>query len=252
MTTTNPLLETHLRALRLPTFVQNYQPFATDAAQDNQDYPRYLLALAEQEVLRRQQNRIQQCIHNAHFPLQKNLADFNFAALPTFNKAKLLDLARGTYIDQIEPILLVGNPGLGKTHLATGLGLAACQQGRRVRFYTTARLVNEMTLAQNEHRLHKFSANLLRLDLLILDELGFIPLTPNGAQLFFTLISELHERLAVIITTNLKFAAWTQVFQDETLTAALLDRLTYKAHILKLIGESFRFRQRLEQEQKTA
>lgn len=242
----NILLETYLRELRLPTFLKNHESFASDAAQNNQDYARFLLALSEQEVIRRQENRIRRCIHNARFPVQKELAEFDFAMLPNFNKAKILDLARGDYIDQKEPIIFLGNPGLGKTHLATALGLAACHQGRKVRFYTAARLVNELILAQDEHRLHKLTASFLRLDLLILDELGFIPLTPNGAQLIFTLISELHERLAIIVTTNLKFADWTQVFLDEILTAALLDRITFKAHILELIGDSFRFKKQLE------
>jgi DNA replication protein DnaC len=252
MNKSDRLLETHLRELRLPTFLENYQTFASDAAQNNLDYARFLLALAEQEVARRQKNRIGRCITNAHFPVQKELADFDFSALPGFNKARLLDLARGEYIQNKEPVIFLGNPGLGKTHLATALGMAACHQGRKVRFFTAARLVNELTLAQSEQRLHKLTANLLRLDLLILDELGFIPLTPNGAQLIFTLVSELHERVAMIVTTNLKFADWTTVFLDEVLTAALLDRLTYKAHILELIGESFRFKKQLEREQKKA
>jgi len=248
MATSLPLLETYLRQLRLPTFLANYRQFASDAAQHNYDYARFLLALAEQEILRREQNRITRHIKGAHFPVLKELADFDFSLLPTFNKARLLDLAQGEYLAQKEPIVMVGNPGLGKTHLAIGLGLAACRQGRKVRFFTAARLVNEMTRAQDEHRLHKFMAAMLRLELLILDELGFIPLTPHGAQLLFTLCSELHERVAVIVTTNLKFAAWTQVFQDETLAAALLDRLTFRAHILELRGESYRFRQRMHAE----
>ena len=158
----------------------------------------------------------------------------------------MLDLARGAYIDKAEPIILVGNPGLGKTHVATGLALAACRQGLRVRFYTTAGLVNELILAQDEHRLSRFMASALKHQLIVLDELGFIPFSATGAQLIFQFCSTLYERVAMIVTTNLRFADWTQVFGDERLTAALLDRLTHKAHVLEFIGESYRFRQRMQ------
>jgi DNA replication protein DnaC len=147
----------------------------------------------------------------------------------TLSKQRVLDLARGTYIDQAEPIILVGNPGLGKTHVATGLALAACRQGHRVRFYTAAGLVNELISAQDEHRLQKFLASALRHQLIVLDELGFIPFSASGAQLIFQFCSTLYERVAMIVTTNLRFADWVQVFGDERLTAALLDRLAHKA-----------------------
>jgi len=245
---TNALLETHLRKLRMPTFLENYAKFASDAVQNNQDHVRYLLALAEAEVSRREQNQRARRIKMARFPVLKELASFDFSAIPGLDKARVLDLARGEYILRHEAILLVGNPGLGKTHLATGLGLAACRQGYKVRFWTAAGLVNELLQAQNELRLHKFIASALKFKLVVLDELGFIPFTPNGAQALFTFCSELYERVAMIVTTNLKFADWTQVFGDERLTAALLDRLTHHAHILELVGESYRFRQRMQQE----
>lgn len=247
---TNALLETYLRQLRIPTFLQNYAQFAADAARNKQDYVRYLLALTEVEVAQREQNRRQRRIKTARFPMLKELADFDFSAIPSLDKARVLDLARGEYISRRESILLVGNPGLGKTHLAMGLGLAACRQGHKVRFWTAAGLVNELLQAQDELRLHKFIASALKLKLVVLDELGFIPFTPNGAQALFTFCSELYERVAILVTTNLKFADWTQVFGDERLTAALLDRLTHHAHILELVGESYRFRQRMEQKEK--
>lgn len=240
------LLDTYLRQLRLPTFLENYLPFAVDAARQDLDYPRYLLALAEQEVTRREHNRIARRIKAARFPVFKELADFDFSALPNLNKARILDLARGEYIQRREPLIFIGNPGLGKSHLATGLALAACRQGYKVRFWTTASLVNELLQAQNEYQLQKVMASTLKLNLVVLDELGFIPFTAQGAQLLFTLCSELYERMALIITTNLKFADWVQVFGDERLTAALLDRLTHHAHIIELIGESYRFRQRMQ------
>jgi DNA replication protein DnaC len=246
----NPLLETYLRQLRLPTFAKNYLAFAADAAQGNLDYTRFLLALAEQEVTKRTENRQQLRVKAARFPVLKEFADFDFSALRTLNKALVLDLSRGEYIRKRESIVLIGNPGLGKTHLAISLALSACRQGHKVRFWTAAGLVNELLLAQDEHHLHRMIAAALKLDLVVLDEMGFIPFTPSGAQALFTFCSELYERLALIVTTNLKFADWVQVFGDERLTAALLDRLTHHAHIIELVGESFRFRQRMLEEQK--
>jgi len=244
----NPLLDSYLRQLRLPTFTKLYPQFAADAARNNQDTVRFLLALAEQEVNQRQLNMLQQRLKNAHFPVIKELADFDFSCLPMLNKAQILDLARGEYIQQKQSLILIGNPGLGKTHLALGLASAACRDGRRVRFWTAAGLVNELIQAQDEHRLHRFIASALKLDLVVLDELGFIPFSQNGAQALFTFCSELYERLALIITTNLKLADWVKVFGDERLTAALLDRLTHHAHIIELLGESYRFRQRTQGE----
>ena len=243
----NSLLDTYLRQLHLPAFNQHYLPFATDAAQKNLDYPRYLLALAEQEINAREQNRIQRRVKAAHFPVLKELADFDFSALPSLNKAHILDLTRGEYITKRETLIFIGNPGLGKTHLSISLALAACRQGRRVRFWTAAGLVNELLAAQEENRLHRLISLAHKQDLIVLDELGFIPFTPNGAHALFTFCSELYERTAMIITTNLQFANWIQLFGDERLTAALLDRLTHHAHIVELTGESFRFRQRMQE-----
>jgi DNA replication protein DnaC len=245
---TNLLLHTYLKELRLPTFLQNYCKFAEEAAQANHGYDRFLLALAEQEVAQRERNRIARRIKAARFPVLKELADFDFSCISSPNKQRVLELARGAYIQKAEPILLVGNPGLGKTHIATGLALTACRQGHKVRFYNAAGLVNELILTREEHRLSKLLATMLRHHLIVLDELGFIPFSPAGAQLIFQFCSTLYERVAIIVTTNLRFANWTQVFGDERLTAALLDRLTHKAHILEFVGESYRFRERIQRE----
>jgi len=243
------LLESYLKQLRLPTFVANYRAFAEDAAQAQQSYERYLLALADQEAAQRDRNREQRRIKAAHFPVLKELADFDFSALPSLNAQRVLGLARGEYIQKAEALLLVGNPGLGKTHVAIGLALAACRQGHRVRFYNAAGLVNELIAAQEAHQLPKLLNTALRHQLIVLDELGFIPLTPTGAQLIFQFCSTLYERVALIVTSNLRFGDWVQVFGDERLTAALLDRLTHHAHILEFTGaDSYRFRQRLESE----
>ena len=245
---TNMLLETYLKALRLPTFLQNYRKFAEEADRANHTYDRFLLALAEQEVTQRERNRIARRIKSTRFPVLKELADFDFSCISSPNKQRVLELARGSYIHKAEPIILVGNPGLGKTHVATGLALAACRQGHKVRFYNAAGLVNELILAQDEHRLSKFLTTALRHRLVILDELGFIPFSPAGAQLIFQFCSTLYERVAVAVTTNLRFADWTQVFGNEQLTAALLDRLTHRANILEFVGESYRFRERMQRE----
>ncbi len=245
---TTMLLETNLKQLRLSTFLQNYRKFAEDAARANLGYDRYLLALVEQEVAQREENRRVRRIKAARFPVLKELADFDFSCVPSLNKQRVLELARGSYLDKAESVLLVGNPGLGKTHVATSLALAACRQGHRVRFYNAAGLVNELIQAQDEHHLSKFLATALRHRLIVLDELGFIPFSPTGAQLIFQLCSTLYERVSMVVTTNLRFADWTQVFGDERLTAALLDRLTHRAHILEFTGESYRFRQRMQRE----
>ena len=246
--TSNDLLDSYLRQLRLPTFLKSYHQYAIDAARNDLDHIRFLLALAEQEVNQREHNMIQKRIKDARFPVLKELADFDFSAIPSLNKAMILDLARGEYLQKRQSIIFIGNPGLGKTHLATGLALTACRNKHKVRFWTAANLVNELLQAQDEHRLHRVIAQALKLDLVVLDELGFIPFSDNGAQALFTFCPELYERIPFIITTNLKFADWVQVFGSERLTAALLDRLTHHASIIELIGESHRFRQRMRQE----
>jgi DNA replication protein DnaC len=249
MSVEHSLLEGYLKQLRLTTFIQNYATFAQDAVRENRSCEQYLLALAQQEMAQRELNSQRQRIKGARFPVIKELADFDFSAVPQLNKQRILELARGEYIAQAEPIILVGNPGLGKTHVAVGLGMAACRQRERVRFYNAASLVNELILAQEENRLEKFIATALRHRLIVLDELGFIPFSAIGAQLVFQFVSALYERVAIIITTNLKFADWPQVFGDERLTLALLDRLTHRAHIIEFVGESYRFRQRMQREQ---
>jgi DNA replication protein DnaC len=244
--TENLLLDTYLKQLRLPIFLKNWQKFAEDADQANLSYDRYLQSLAEQEIAQREKNREERRIKAARFPVLKELADFDFSCVSSLNKLQVLDLARGSYIQKAEAILMVGNPGLGKSHLATGLALAACRQGYKVRFYNAAGLVNELILAQEKHQVPRLLATTLKHHLIVVDELGFIPFTSSGAQLMFQFCSALYERVAVIVTTNLRFADWVQVFGDERLTAALLDRLTHRSTVLEFVGESFRFRQRMQ------
>ena len=242
------MLETYLKQLRLPSLVSHYRQFAADAAQTNQRYEQFLLALAEQEVAQREHHRQLRLIRAARFPVLKELADFDFSSVPQLNKALVLDLAQGGYLRQTEPVVLVGNPGLGKTHVATGLALAACRQGHRVRFHTAAGLVNELLQAQDEHRVTRVINQALKYQLVVVDELGFIPFSEVGGQLMFQFCAALHERVAIMVTTNLRFAEWTQVFGNERMTAALLDRLTHRAHMLEFVGESWRFRDRLQRQ----
>ena len=238
-----------LVALRLAAFADHYQAFAAEASQTNASYVHYLAALTQAEADRRLNNRYKQRIKEARFPRLKELAHFDFSAIPKLNKALVLELSQGHYLQEAAALLLVGAAGTGKTHIATALGLAACRQARRVRFYSVAALVNELHLAQQEQRLARFIAQAQRQQLIILDELGYLPFSTSGAQLLFQFCSALHERVALLITTNLPFAEWVQIFGDERLTAALLDRLTYKSHILEFAGDSYRFKQRLARHQ---
>ncbi len=241
------LLESYLKQLRLPSFAELYQQLAQDAARTDLSYERFLLALVQEEVARRERNSVERAIRQAHFPVLKELSDFEWSAVPDLSKPRVLELAQGGYISRAESVLLIGNPGLGKTHVASGLALAACRQGKRVRFYNVAGLVNELVVAQQEYRLSRFMAASLKQHLIVLDELGFIPFTSGAAQLLFQFVSGLYERVAVIVTTNLRFAEWSSVMGgDERMSAALLDRLTHRAHILELRGTSYRFRQQLQ------
>ena len=243
----NTVLESYLRQLRLPTFAHNYAAFAADAARTGLSCERYLLALCQAELAQRDANRVERCIAQAKLPVLKELSQFDWSCIQGVSKTRVFELAQGGYLAHAEPILMIGNPGLGKTHVAIGLALTACRQGRRVRFYHVATLVNELIAAQHELKLSRLLTTLGKQELLVLDEFGFIPFSQEGANLLFQLCSSLYERVAVIITSNLKFGDWKSVMGEEHLTAALLDRLTHRAHILEFLGESFRFRQRLQQ-----
>jgi DNA replication protein DnaC len=243
------LVEVHLKTLRLTGFVQQYRRYAEDATRTNQPYEQELGALAEHEVGRRAQARQERAIRAARFPVAKELADFDFGSVPSVNKARVLDLAQGHDLQRAESVILVGNPGLGKTHIAIALGLAACRQGHKVRFFTAASLVNDLLAAQEAHQVEKLLAQARKHHLLIVDELGFIPFSERGSHLLFQFCSAMHEQVSLLITTNLRFGAWTQVFGNEQLTAALIDRLTHRATILEFVGESYRFRERMQRQQ---
>ena len=227
-------------ALRLPTCLREYESLARQCAQEGVDYVRYLLRLVEMEMIDRERRLVERRIVSARFPVAKSLDAFDFLVIPSVNKPLVMDLARGGFIDRNENIIAVGNSGTGKTHLALGLGLAACQRGYTVLFTSAAALVNTLVECRDQQRLLRFQKQLLKVDLLIVDELGFVPLCKSGAELLFEVFSQRHERASTIITSNLPFDEWTTVFGCQRLTGALLDRLTHHVHVLTCNGDSYR------------
>ena len=237
------LLAHHLKALKLPTFLREYDKLARQCAAEGVDHTRYLLRLAELELIERERRMIERRIKDAKFPAVKSLDSFDFLALPSLNKALVLELARSEYVNRRENIIAVGNSGTGKTHIVLGLGLAACQKGLSVGFTTAAALVHELIEARDEKRLLRLQRQLATYKLLIIDELGYVPFSQTGAELLFEVFSRRYERGSTIVTSNLPFDEWTGVFASERLTGALLDRLTHHVHILEMNGDSYRLNQ---------
>jgi len=237
------LLEHHLKQLRLPTFLREYDKVARQCAVEQADYPGYLLRMAELELLERERRAIERRIRQAKFPVVKTMDSFDFLAIPSLNKTMVLELARCEFLTRRENVLLLGNSGTGKTHIALALGLAACQRGHRVRFTTAAALVSELIEARDERKLLRFQKQIAAYELLIVDELGFVPLSKTGAELLFEMLSQRYERGSTMVTSNLPFAEWTEVLGSERLTGALLDRLTHHVHILEMNGDSYRLKQ---------
>jgi DNA replication protein DnaC len=237
------LLTHHLKALKLPTFLREYDKLARQCAADGVDHPRYLLRLAELEIVDRERRTVERRIKEARFPAVKSLDSFDFSVLPSLNKTLVLELARSEYVARRENIIALGNSGNGKTHVAIELGLAACQKGLAVGFITAAALVHELIEARDDKRLLRLQRQLAGYKLLVIDELGYVPLSPTGAELLFEVISQRYERGSIIVTSNLPFDEWTGVFGSERLTGALLDGLTHHVHILEMNGDSFRLQQ---------
>lgn len=237
------LLSHYLKTLKLPTFQREYQKLARLCATEGIDHVGYLTRLSEREMIERDRRKVERRIKAAKFPVVKSLDSFDFTAIPKLNKMQVLELARCEWIERRENVIALGPSGTGKTHVALGLGLAACQKGLSVGFTTAAALVSEMMEARDERRLLRFQKQMAACQLLIIDELGFVPLSKTGAELLFELISQRYERGATLITSNLPFDEWTETLGSERLTGALLDRITHHVNILEMNGDSYRLAQ---------
>ena len=237
------LLSHYLKTLKLPTFQREYQKLARQCATEGVDHVGYLTRLSEREMIERDRRKVERRIKAARFPVVKSLDSFDFAAIPKLNKIQVLELARCDWIERRENVIALGPSGTGKTHVALGLGLAACQRGLSVGFTTAAALVSEMMEARDERRLLRFQKQMAAYQLLIIDELGFVPLSKTGAELLFELISQRYERGATLITSNLPFDEWTETLGSERLTGALLDRITHHVNIIEMNGDSYRLAQ---------
>jgi DNA replication protein DnaC len=244
--TKNLLLRANLKQLRLPAMGAEFEKLAREAAAANEGYEQYLLRLTELEVAARAANAVQARIRAAGFPAAKDFDTFDFTAVPPLSKPKVLELARGEWLEQRANACFLGSPGTGKTHLAIALGLAACRQGKRVRFFTAAALVTRLEEAQKQYGLERLLGQLDRTDLLICDELGYLSFSRAGAELLFQVFADRYERRSLLVTSNLAFSEWGQVFQGERMTAALLDRFTHRCHIFEMNSESFRFRESMK------
>jgi len=234
------LLEHYLKQLKLPTILREYKKLSEASRKDQACYETFLLRLMEREIQDREVRARERRIKSAKFPIIKTVDSFMFKEQPSINQVLVRELMAGEYIDKHENILLIGNSGTGKSHLATALAFAACQDGRKVRFFSATGLVTTLLERREERQLERFNRQLERLDLIVLDELGYIPFSKAGAELMFEVVSRAYERTSMILTTNLPFENWTEVLGSQRLTGALLDRLTHRIHILEANGQSYR------------
>lgn len=240
----------YCKAVRTPAIAANFASLAEQAVKENHTHIRYLEALLALECEERDRHAIANRIRDAQLPRMKTLEEFDFAQAPKIPAAKIRELAEGGYIERSEPVVLIGECGTGKSHLATGLCLAACRQKRRVRFTTAAALVNELVEAKQNNQVRRLMTRWQKYELIALDEVGYVPLADIGAEFLFQVIAERAETAALILTTNLPFSEWTTVFPNPRLCKALLDRVTDRAHIVETGTESFRFRRTMERRKK--
>jgi len=241
-TTEPPHLLADLRELKLPAFAEHWARLAEEAARGRRGHADYLADLAHLEVNGRQERRISRRIKDARFPILKTLDAFDFGAQPELDKEAVLELACGAFIDERANAVLLGGVGTGKTHLAIALGIAACQQGRRVRFVTAAELTTALVEAKAVDRLSRKLEYFARFDLVVIDELGYVPFDRVGADLLFSFVTRVYERRSLIVTTNLPFGRWSEVFRDATAAAAVIDRIVHHAVVLQTGGDSYRLR----------
>src|SRR6202142_2240265 len=240
----------YCKAVRVPPVGANFISLAEQAVKENQSHIRYLEALLAIECEERDRHAIANRIRDAQLPRLKTLEEFDFAQAPLVPAAKIRDRAEGGYIERSEPVLLIGECGTGKSHLATGLCLAACRQKRRVRFPPAAALVNELVDAKQNNQLRRLMSRWQRYELIAVDEVGYVPLADIGAEFLFQVISERAERAAIIVTTNFPFSEWPSVFPNPRLCKALLCLITDRAHIIETGPDSFRFRRTMERRKK--
>jgi DNA replication protein DnaC len=240
----------YCKALRMPVVGANFIALAEQAVKEKRNHVGYLEALLAMEGEERDRHAIQNRVRDAKLPRLKTLEEFDFQQAPQIPAAKVRELSEGGYIERAEPVVLMGECGTGKTHLATGLCVAACRQKRRVRFITAANLVNELVEARQHNAVKRVLARWMRFDVIALDEVGYVPLAEIGAEFLFQVIAERAERASLIVTTNLPFSEWTQVFPNPRLCKALLDRITDRAHIIETGTDSYRFRRTMEVRQK--
>ena len=236
------LLEHYLKKLKLPTMLREYASMASVCTDDRADYPTYLLRLTERELLDRERKAAERRVKEARFPVIKTIDTFDFKAQPSINEPLVRELLGGEFIDKRENVLLIGNSGTGKTHLACAVAFSACMHGRRVRFSSVTGLVTELLESREDRTLQRLHRQLERHQLLVLDELGYVPFSKTGGELLFEVVSHAYERQSLLVTTNLPFENWTEILGSERLTGALLDRLTHRVHILEANGESYRLR----------
>jgi len=237
------LLQHHLKQLKLPTMLKEYPLLAKSCSQEKCDYPTYLLRLCEKELAERQRRAMDRRIKAAKFPLLKTIDSFDFASQKSVNEPLVRELLNCEFIDHHENVLLIGNSGTGKTHLATALGFAACCQGYKVRFFGCTALITQLLEAREDRQLQRWLKQIEKMDMLILDELGYVPFSKAGSELLFEVFSRAYERQSLIVTTNLPFENWTEVCGSERLTGAMLDRLTHRVHIIEANGASYRLEQ---------
>ncbi len=239
-------IQQQCKVLRLPTIAAQCGPLAEQAVRERRSHLGFLEALLQAELEEREERLVERRIREAHLPRMKTLEEFDFARNPKISAQQIYELAQGAYIGRAEPVIFIGDSGTGKTHLLTGLAIAACRQKRRVRFTTAAALINEMVEAKHQLQLGRALNRWARYDLIALDEVGYVPLAEVGAEFLFQVIAERAEKAAVIVTTNLPFSEWTQVIPNARLCKALIDRITDRANIIETGTDSYRFRRTLE------